>query len=179
MLGVKFGQREYVVTILKDVEEEVHRSPALRFKFPWFDEGDLAAERVAATMRLTTEENGKLSVAQSVLHGWVLTDISRYTTGGRSPPSSTDCRVLAFGQIRQAVVVTDDIGMHDLAKDFGITVWHGPELLAKMRTAKMVSNELIREIFKALEANGDQTVTWRDAKYTTFAKIFGTIPRDR
>lgn len=82
-------------------------------------------------------------------------------------PSSTNCRVLAFGQIRQAVVVTDDIGMHDLAKDFGITVWHGPELLAKMRTAKMVSNELIREIFEALEANGDQTGTWRDAKHTT------------
>lgn len=179
ILGVKFGQREYVVTILKDVEEEVHRSPALRFKFPWFDDGDLAAERMAATMRLTTEEKEKLSVAQSVLHGWVLADISRYTTGGRSPPSSTDCRVLAFGQIRQAVVVTDDIGMHDLAKDFSITVWHGPELLAKMRTAKMVSNELIREIFEALEANGDQTGTWRDAKHTTFAKVFGAAPRDR
>lgn len=174
MLGVKFGQREYIVTILKDVKEEVHRSPALRFKFPWFDDGDLAAERMAATMRLSTEEKEKLSAAQSVLHGWVLADISRYTTGGRSPPSSTDCRVLAFGQIRQAVVVTDDIGMHDLAKDFDITVWHGPELLAKMRTAKMASNELIREIFEALEANGDQTATWRDAKHTTFAKIFGT-----
>ena len=179
MLGVKFGQREYVVTILKDVEEEVHRSQALRFKFPWFDDGDLVAERMAATVRLNTEEKEKLSVAQSVLHGWVLTDISKYTTGGRSPPSSIDCRVLAFGQIRQAVVVTDDIGMHDLAKDFGITVWHGPELLAKMRTAKMVSNELIREIFEALEANGDQTGTWRDAKHTTFAKVFGAVPRDR
>lgn len=173
MLGVKFGQREYIVTILKDVEEEVHRSPALRFKFPWFDDGDLAAERMAATIRLSAEEKEKLSVAQSVLHGWVLADISRYTTGGRSPPSPVDCRVLAFGQIRQAVIVTDDIGMHDLAKDFGITVWHGSELLAKMRTAKMVSNELIREIFDALEANGDQTTSWRDAKHTTFAKIFG------
>lgn len=179
MLGVKFGQREYVVTILKDVEEEVHRSPALRFKFPWFDDDDLAAERMSATMRLSAEEKEKLGVAQSVLHGWVLADISRYTTGGRSPPSPVDCRVLAFGQIREAVVVTDDIGMHDLAKDFDITVWHGPELLAKMRTAKMVSNDLIREIFDALEANGDQTASWRDAKHTTFAKIFGTLKKGK
>ena len=29
LLGVKFGQKDYVLTVLKDVEDEVRRSPKL------------------------------------------------------------------------------------------------------------------------------------------------------
>lgn len=85
MLGVGFGQKNYVLTILKDVEEEVHRSGALKFKFPWFDGEDLAAERVAKQVRLSADEKGQLEAAQSVLRGWVLTNPTVYTTAGRSP----------------------------------------------------------------------------------------------
>ncbi|WP_347909868.1 hypothetical protein [Pseudomonas grandcourensis] len=173
MLGVAFGQKNYVLTILKDVEDEVHRSGALKFKFPWFDGADLAAERLAKQVRLSTDEKGQLEAAQSVLRGWVIADPAAYTTGGRSPPSSTDCRVLAFGQIRDAIVVTDDLGMHQLAQDFGIAVWHGHELLKKMLTAKRITNEEVKSIFEALELNGDLTETWRQAKHTTFLKLFG------
>jgi len=173
MLGVAFGQKNYVLTILKDVEEEVHRSGALKFKFPWFDGADLAAERVAKQIRLSADEKGQLEAAQSVLRGWVLMNPGGYTTAGRSPPSSTDCRVLAFGQIRDAIVVTDDLGMHMLAQDFGIAVWHGHELLKKMLTAKLITNEQVKSIFEALELNGDLTETWRQAKHTTFLKLFG------
>lgn len=107
---------------------------------------------------------------------WILSQSSwgtAYTTAGRSPPSSTDCRVLAFGQIRDAIVVTDDLGMHKLAQDFGIAVWHGHELLKKMLTAKRITNEEVKSIFEALELNGDLTETWRQAKHTSFLKLFG------
>ena len=173
MLGVGFGQKNYVLTILKDVEEEVHRSGALKFKFPWFDSEDLAAERVAKQIRLSADEKGQLYAAQSVLRGWVLMNPAAYTTAGRSPPSLTDCRVLAFGQIRAVIVVTDDLGMHKLAQDFGISVWHGHELLKKMLTAKLITNEQVKNIFEALELNGDLTETWRQAKHISFLKIFG------
>lgn len=176
MLGVKFGQKEYIVTILKDVEEEVHRSGTLRFKYPWFDGSELLAERMAQTVRLNPEEKLKLDAAQSILRGWVLSNVELYTSEGRSPPSPTDCRILAFGQIRPAIVVTDDIGMHLLAEDFGIPVWHGPDLLAKMRTAKLIDNNLIREIYEAMERNGDTTKTWIEAKHRIFSKIFGMDP---
>jgi len=84
--------------------------------------------------------------------------------------------VLAFGQIRPAIVVTDDLGMHRLANDFEIAIWHGWELLSKMRTAKIVQSELIREIYAALETNRDLTKTWIDAKHTALAKVFGPKP---
>lgn len=173
LLGVKFGQKDYVLTVLKDVEDEVRRSRVLRFKFPWFDDEPFGQERDAAQIRMKAEEKTQLENVTSVLQGHVLTDVDRYTTGGRQPPSRTDCRVLAFGQVRAAVVVTDDLGMHLLAEDFGLTVWHGWELLSKMKAAKKIDNDLIRDIFDALERNGDLTATWSAAKHAEFARIFG------
>lgn len=173
LLGVEFGQKCYVLTVLKDVEDEVRRSRTLQFKFPWFDNEDFGAERDAAKVRLKADEKLLLENTQSVMRGHVLSEVYRYTTGGRQPPSETDCRVLAFGQVREAIVVTDDLGMHLLAEDFEIPIWHGWQLLAKMRTAKVVNNDLVREIYEALETNGDLTQTWSDAKHSEFARIFG------
>ena len=149
-VGREFGQVPYVLVILKAVEDEVHRSARLKFLNPWFDEPEFAKERLAKQIRLTAAEKQALTLVSSVLMGTVQTDIVRYTTG-QSPPGATDCWLLAYGQVKSAVVVTDDLGMHTLAADFGLKVWHGFELLAKLRTAKVVDNELIREIYDALE----------------------------
>ena len=176
LLGVKFGQKDYVLTVLKDVEDEVRRNRTLRFKFPWFDDEAFGKERDAAQVRLKATERLALENAQSILRGHVLVDVDRYTTGGRQPPSDTDCRVLAFGQVRDAIVVTDDLGMHLLADDFELPIWHGWQLLAKMKTAKLVENDLVREIYAALERNGDLTATWVAAKHTEFSRIFGQRP---
>jgi hypothetical protein len=174
LLGVPFGQKGYVLTILADVEDEVHASGRLRHLFPWFDaDPALAQERLARRMRLSADERGQLDSAARFLHDWVQQDVARYLVGGGSPPGPTDCRVLAFGQVRPAIVVTDDLGMHTLAREFGITVWHGFDLLAKLRTAKVASDALVREIYAALEANGDLTATWRAARHTVLAKVFG------
>jgi hypothetical protein len=173
MLGVVFGQKKYSLVILKDVEDEVHRSAKLRSKFPWFDGQEVAAERLAQQVRLSKEERATVDAATSVIHGWVMSDVESYMTLGRSPPSITDCRVLAFGQIRPAIVVTDDLGMHKLAKEFGIEILHGFELLSKMLSAKVISNDKVREIYLALETNGDLPKTWLEAKHTTFVKVFG------
>jgi hypothetical protein len=174
LLGVRFGQKDYVLTVLKDVEDEVRRNQTLRFKFPWFDDEDFGTERDATQIRLSAAEKTALDNARSVLRGHVLTDIDRYTAKGRHPPSDTDCRVLAFGQVREAIVATDDLGMHLLAADFELPIWHGWQLLSKMKAAKKVDNDCIRDIYAALERNGDLTATWLQAKHTEFVKIFGS-----
>lgn len=172
-VGIKFGQKSYVLTIHKSVEDEVHRNPRLRATYPWYDGHEFASERLAKQVRLSEDEKAAIQAASSVLHGWVLADPDAYTSGGRSPPSATDCWLLALGQVKPAIVVTDDLGMHALAKDFSIPVWHGFELLDKLRSAKVVDAPLIREIFEALEVNGDLPRTWLEAKHTVFLKIFG------
>lgn len=172
-VGRQFGQVPYVLVILKAVEDEVHRSSRLKFLNPWFDMAEFAEERLAKQIRLTAAEKEDMRLVQDVLLGTVQMDVQLYTSNGRSPPSPTDCWLLAYGQVKGAIVVTDDLGMHTLAAAAGLHVWHGYELLAKLRTAKVVDNDLVREIYAALESNQDLTETWRNAKHTTFAKIFG------
>lgn len=140
LLGKPFGQKLYVLTVLEDVEAEVQRSPRLRLRYPWFDgDASLSEERLAQRLRLSRDQRERLDASANFLHDGVLQDVRRFTTGGRSPPGPTDCRIRACGQVCPAVVVTDDLGMHDLATDFHLAVWHGFELLAKLRTAKVAT----------------------------------------
>nr|WP_251140402.1 hypothetical protein [Rhodoferax sp. U11-2br] len=171
-VGREFGQVPYVLVILKAVEDEVYRNARLRFLNPWFDEPEFVQERLAKQTRLNAAEKQDLKLVQEVLLGTVQLDVAKYTTG-RSPPGATDCWLLAYGQVKGAIVVTDDLGMHTLAADAGLKVWHGFELLAKLRTAKIVDNDLVRQIYDALERNNDMTDTWREAKHREFSRIFG------
>lgn len=173
LLGCPFGEENYVVTILKDVEDEVHKSSRLSFYYPWFDSTEHVNERLAKQVRLTVADKQTLSITQSILHGSVKGD-PRYFKIRRHPPSPTDCRVLAFNQIRQSIIVTDDIGMHILADDFNIPIWHGYELVQKMLEAQKINHELVREIYAALENNRDMTKSWEEAKHTVFSDIFNS-----
>ncbi|MFM2112250.1 MAG: hypothetical protein RLZZ271_910 [Pseudomonadota bacterium] len=172
-MGVRFGQKDYVLTILKAVEDEVHRNPRLKSRYPWFDDPEFADERMAKRVRLSADEKAEIKLVQGILRGTALQEAERFTSGGRSPPGDTDCWLLAFGQVREAIVVTDDLGMHELAQDFDIKIWHGYELLDKLRSAKVVDANLIRDIYEALERNGDLTKTWVEAKHKLFGRIFG------
>ena len=171
--GKEFGQKRYKLTILKLVEDEVRRQPRLSARYPWFENEPFKSERLAKRINLKAAEKEKLSAATSVLLQYVGKNASDFMRGGRSPPSREDCYCLAFGQIRPAIVVTDDVGMHDLADIFDLPIWHGYELLKKMLSAKMIDNDKVREIYEALEINGDLTKTWKDAKHKDFKKIFG------
>jgi len=169
LLGVRFGHKSYVLTILSDVEKEVQRSQRLQNIFPWFDKSEIAVERLSKQVRLSADDKAELEAATSILRADVVANVTDY----KSPPSPVDCRVLAFGQIRTAIVVTDDLAMHQLAKKFDLPAMHGHELLKKMLTAKVITNELVRDIYAALEANGDLPKKWETDKEVVFGrKVF-------
>lgn len=178
LLGKKFGQKDYLLTVLKDVQNEVLRQPRLQFLYPWFDADELLAqERLSNTIRLSRDEKATLDAAASALHGIVQMDPQRFMKRHHSPPSYTDCRVLAFGQIRPAVVVTDDLAMHELAELTEIgDVWHGHELLKKMLSAKLIDSDMVRDIYTALDTNRDLPASWIHAKHTAFPRVFGKAP---
>lgn len=89
-------------------------------------------------------------------------------------PSRREPLLLAvYAQVNGDIVATDDLEMHKLASDFGLRVWHGFELLAKLKTAKAVDTHLVRDIYDALERNNDMRETWRKAKDEEFASVFG------
>ncbi|MCF6281494.1 MAG: hypothetical protein L3J28_04650 [Candidatus Polarisedimenticolaceae bacterium] len=174
MLGVKFGQKNYVLTILKVTEDEVHKSSKLRHKFPWFDNPELTAERLAKQVRLKPDEKQLIDISKGIFRQHVLENAANY----KNPPSPADCHILAFGQLRPAMVVTDDLSMHQLAEEFDLhkSVWHGHELLHKMLSGKHIGKQLVMDIYDALECNNDLPRTWREVKHTTFKKVFGSLP---
>ncbi len=176
LLGVTFGQKGYVLTILKDVEDEVHRCARLRERFPWFDDASLQQERLAKRVRLSQDEQAQITSMKSVLRQHVLEHTKDYTILGHSPPSPTDCFCLAFGQVRQAIVATDDLGMHKLAEDFELPVFHCHDVLKKMLTAKIIDKTRVAEIYHALEVNGDLPRSWVEVKHMAFKKVFGPKP---
>lgn len=173
LLGTPFGRKGYVLTILEKVEDEVHRSPRLRFLYPWFDITEFSQERLATRIRLSNDEKRRVGAAASVFLATVRSDAAAYTSQGRSPPSPTDCYILAFGQIRLGIVATDDLGIHHLAAEFDLPVWHGHQLLKKMHSAKVIDSGLVRAIYESLENNRDLPASWLHVKHTAFKKIFG------
>ena len=174
-LGVKFGQKNYVLAVLPAVEKEVLRNPTLKYRNPWFEEGTFEMERDAHAVRMTSQERTDVENTKSIFLGHIQTNLENFLIGGRSPPGSVDCEVLAFAYVREAVVVTDDIGLHILANDFKLPVWHGFQLLSKLLSAGVVNGDFIRAIYDALEQNGDTTATWTAAKHSTFKKVFGNL----
>lgn len=171
-LGVPFGAKQYVLTILPNVEEEVHRNPRLKLLFPWFEDVEHASERKARAIRLSAAEKTNIGNTGSVLRNYVTRNAHSFMEKGRSPPGKTDCWVMAVAAERQWVVATDDAGMHRLGAEFGIDVWHCCDVLKKMLSAKLINNDKVREIYEALERNGDLTATWLTFKSTHFAKVF-------
>lgn len=175
LLGIAFGQRDYTITVLREVEAEVRRSPRLNSKFPWFEEAGLAAERLAKQVRVGAEERRRIDVAVSVLRDHVEQNAVRFTINGRSPPSPTDCFLLAFSRERLGILVTDDLGVHLLAHEFEFKgVWHGHELLRRLWSDRRIDGEKIREIFEALDTNGDLPKSWMAVKHTVFRRVFGS-----
>lgn len=57
-------------------------------------------------MRLSAPDRKNMEIVQGVLHGMAQADLNKYTTEGRSPPGMIDCWVLAFGHVKEAIVVT-------------------------------------------------------------------------
>lgn len=120
---------------------------------------------------MSTNKREQIDIAAGVLHGAVLQNVSRYIQGGGSPPGPTNCRVLAFGLVKGAIVATDDLGMHLLAAEFKLAVWHGWELLASWPRQGRQRRGLVREVL--LRWRSTATPTWRAARYGALAKVFG------
>lgn len=56
--------------------------------------------------------------------------------------------LLAYARVKGAIVVTNDLGMHTLAEDFGLKVWHGklwPLSSTHSKTPKQLAPKCVSE----------------------------------
>lgn len=71
-------------------------------------------------------------------------------------------------------VATDDENMRTLGKEFEVQCFYSFDVLHKLLSAGMIDRAKVIEIYAALEANGDITARWIDAKGKLFKKVFSS-----
>lgn len=174
LLGVKFNPvKAYTLIVLPDVEKEVLRNRELASRYPWFDADDHLTERRSNTVRLRADERKQIDSDQKFILNHSRANALSLMQKGRDPPGPTDCHVLAVAMLQSWWVATDDEGMHQVGRDFEIATIYCFDVLHKLLSAGMVDNAKVVEIYEALEANGDMTVKWHDAKTGVFRSVFG------
>lgn len=175
LLGKKFNPaKDYVLVVLREVADEVHRQPRLVCQYPWFDGPEYTEERKAHVVRLAKDQKDEATGNKKFLLSHVARNVRAYLLHGRDPPGDTDCYVLGVAMACNWCVATDDENMHALGKDFDIKCLYACDVLHKLLSADMVDKDKVVEIYEALEANGDLTARWIDAKGKLFKKVFGT-----
>lgn len=174
LLGVSFNpQKAYTLIVLPDVENEVLRSRELSFRYPWFDADDHRTERRSNTVRLDAQEKVRIKNDQQFILQYSRANAASLMRLGRDPPGPTDAHVLAVAMLKSWLVATDDEGMHEVGGAFGIKMLYCFDVLHKLLAAALVDKAKVMEIYEALEANGDLTAKWIEAKSMLFKRVFG------
>lgn len=176
LLGKAFNPvKNYVLIVLSEVADEVHRQPRLVHHYPWFDGAQYKEERKRHGARLTKGQKEEAVRNKKFLLSHVARNARDYLVQGRDPPSETDCYVLGVAMACDWCVATDDENMRALGKDFEVQCHYTFDVLHKLLSAGMIDKAKVIEIYEALEANGDLTTRWIDAKGKLFKKVFGSI----
>lgn len=174
LLGKKFNPaKDYVLVVLREVADEVHRQPRLVRQYPWFDGPEYTEERKAHGVRLSKDQKNGATENKKFLLSHVAQNARAYLLHGRDPPGDVDCYVLGVAMACNWCVATDDENMHALGKDFEVKCLYAFDVLHKLLSADMIDKAKVIEIYEALETNGDLPARWIDAKGKLFKKVFG------
>ncbi len=137
LLFETFGDENYCLYVLPELEREYEREPRLKSKFPWVEEGEFCDNR---KKRLVLSKGQKRD--RKTTYGF-LWDYVQTTLPG---PSRVDCVVLSYGYVLDIEVVTDDADMIELAAIFGIKTITTLELLNRMLDCGHIDMTKVRSV---------------------------------
>ena len=147
LLFKEFGEQNYCLYVLKDVEDEFDRQPRLQSKFLWFEDEEFKANR-SQTLHLSRKEKRGIDTTFEFIWEYVLTN--------QLGTSKVDIRVLGYCYVLGIPVVTDDADMIEVGETFGITVYKTLELMHLMESCGHINKEMIRRIAAYWRFNNDK-----------------------
>ena len=136
LLGVVFGDSEYCLYVLPDLEKEYARSARLQTKFHWVNEDKYFQNRKRA-ITVSHKEKKEVDRTREILDD--------YKYESRLGVSLIDISYLAHAYALDIPVVTDDNDMLELARVFDIQTIKSLKLLALMCAAKHINIRKVRE----------------------------------
>ena len=163
LLKVEFGDEEYCLYVIKELQQEFDRNPRLRNKFPWVSDPEYSENR-SHRLQLSRKEQKEIDQAFDFMF-----DHARTAYPG---VSRVDVTILAHANILGIPVVTDDGDMLALANDFEIRTFRVLDLLKLMLDCEHITMAKVREIAAYLAYTNDKPREYgRDYK-----KLFGESP---
>jgi len=159
LLFEPFGEENYTLYVIDDFQKEFKRSQRLKEKFYWVNESEYVENR-KKKIEVSKQNKINIDVAYSII--W-----EQNITMGLGA-SRIDVRALAFGNVLNTPVVTDDSNMISLAEEFDITVWGILDLMRLMYDSEYRSINELKTIVDYLEYN-------KDLPYAGFKKEFKKV----
>lgn len=133
--------------VLECLDGEHASSSRLKSKFQWFDESEYLADRQAKRFNVPRKKKKEVEIAV----GFILKTADTMDLN----VSLEDVTALAVGHVFSMPVVTDDVGMAELARIMGIECWGVMRLLAQMCDGVRLSNDKVDEILEYWEHEKD------------------------
>ncbi len=159
LLNAPFGEENYCLYVIKELQAEYEKSPRLKTKFPWVNQKEYAENR-ENKLSLTKVEKAEIRRGYEFI-----LDFVRYVHPG---VSKIDVRCLAHAEQLGIPVVTDDEEMREAAANYEIKTLKTLELIKLMLDSGHIDMPKVREIASYLIYQNDTPKDFRK----DFKKIF-------
>jgi len=163
LLDVPFGEDNYCLYVLKELDDEFSRSARLQTQYSWVEEYDFQDNR---KKRLTLSKKNKRETELT------LDFLRQHKSDNRLSVSEVDILYLAHGFVLDIYVVSDDMDMLELADVFNIKTKKTQKLLYLMLECDHVDMEKVRQIAAYWEYISDKPANFRQ----DYIEIFGEKP---
>ncbi len=163
LLDVVFGEHNYCLYVLKELDDEFNRNKRLKTSFSWVDEEEFAINR---EKRLTLSRKDKNEINLTIGY------LRQHKADNKLGISEVDILCLAHGHILGIPVITDDADMLQVAKDFSIQTMKTLELMRLMFDCGYINIEKVRQIVAYWEYLNDKPGGFRN----DYISIFGEKP---
>ena len=166
LLFQAFGEDEYCLYVLPELDDELSKSSRLKHKFSWAEEEEYSQNRqhYPAVSR-------KQQRAIDDAYEYIWNHITTEAPG----PSPVDARYLAYAYVLGISVVTDDADMLAVAEMFGIKTLKTLDLMKLMVNNGHIDMLKVREIISYWRYWGDLPSGERNFK-THYRQLFGEDP---
>lgn len=137
LLNTIYGEDNYCLYVLKELDDEFDRSRRLQNKFDWVDDEEYIANRKKRLVLSRKDKKG-IATTEELLY--------QYKIDNTLGVSKIDILCLAYGFILNIPVATDDSDMIQLARDFDIQILKTLDLMYQMEKCEHISMDKVRQI---------------------------------
>lgn len=137
LLQVEFGQEDYCLYVIKDLQTEYDKNPRLKNAFSWVNDAEYRENRAC---KLNISRKSRREIEQA------FDFIRNHARDSHPETSKVDIKALAHAYILDIPTVTDDSDMLDLAQDFNIKTLKTLELLKLMLDCRCIDMAVVRQI---------------------------------